>query len=276
MAKTIAVIGSEGFVGSAFCRMVEGFYNVERCDPALGMLETATQEEVNKCVLGVVCVPTPMAADGSCNTTTVETVLGWLDTPVILIKSTVTPGTTQRLKEETGKRIVMSPEQIRVGRSYLPPDKDFQEVKDEPMVVLGGDEEDCNYIIDLLLPVLGSEKDYYVVSSTEAELIKYTSNYYAALKITWANEMYEICKMAGVNWYKVWQGWGLDPRVDTMYTAVFPEERGYGGACLPKDAEALHRWASCCGFVPPLLGAMIDENKWFREMNKGENNDTNS
>jgi len=277
MSKTIAVIGSEGFVGSAFCEMIRGFYNIYKYDPKLGRSCTSCcKRQVNQCDVAVICVPTPMASDGSCDISIVEETVGWLETPIILIKSTVTPGTTDMLKKQTGKRIVMSPEQIREGRSYLPPDKDFRKVEDEPVVILGGDEEDCNYIADLLLPILGSEKTYYIVSAIEAELIKYMSNYYAALKITWANEMYQICKRAGVNWYKVWQGWSLDPRTDTMYTAVFPEERGYGGACLPKDTEALHRWASRYGFVPQLLGAMIDENKWFREMNKGDENDTNS
>ena len=63
MSKTIAVIGSEGFVGSAFCRMVAGFYDVVRCDPEL-LRGDATKEQVNECDIAVVCVPTPMDKHG--------------------------------------------------------------------------------------------------------------------------------------------------------------------------------------------------------------------
>ena len=265
MAKTIAVIGSEGFVGSAFCRMVEGFYGVERCDPALGLLGTATQEEVNKCDMGVVCVPTPMAADGSCNTTTVETVLSWLDTPLIVIKSTVAPGTTARLVEETNKPIIFSPEHTSGRKFFLPYEAaGGSDMKVPPMVVAGGMPWLCQEYFDLLIPILGSEKQYVALSSTEAELTKYMSNFYGGMAVTFANEMYEICKVLGADWYKVWSAWGLDPKMPTFYTAVFPEDRGFGGTCLPKDINALAAAAKEAGYDAPFVNAVLRSNEQFR------------
>jgi len=265
MSKTIAVIGSEGFVGSAFCRMVEGFYEVERCDPALGVLGTATQEEVNKCDVAVICVPTPMADDGSCNTTTVETVLSWLDTPLNVIKSTVAPGTTARLVEETNKPIIFSPEHTSGRKFFLPYEAaGGSDMKVPPMVVAGGMPWLCQEYFDLLIPILGSEKQYVALSSTEAEITKYMSNLYGGMVVTFANEMYEICKALGADWYKVWGTWGLDPKMPTFYTAVFPEDRGFGGTCLPKDIHALIAAAAKAGYDAPFVRAVISSNQQFR------------
>ncbi len=270
--KKIAVIGSEGFVGSAFCQMLEGFYEIVRYDPALSE-KCASIEEVNSCVLGVVCVPTPMSDDGSCDISAVEQVVSWLDVPVILIKSTVAPGTTENLIHKYGKHIVMSPEYVGQGQYYIPPEKEiYRDMKAAPMVVLGGSERDCTYVIDLLVPILGPEKHYYIVEPTEAELIKYMTNFFIGLKITFANEMYQICQTFNANWYKVWGGWALDPRFDAMYSAVFPDDRGFGGKCLPKDISALAEAAKAAGYDARLVRECLASNQRFRKMNEDDDN----
>ena len=272
--KQIAVIGSEGFVGNAFCQMLDGFYAAVRYDPALGE-KCASLEEANDCVLGVICVPTPMAEDGSCDTSAVGEVVSWLDTPVILVKSTVAPGTTDNLMRKYGKHIVMSPEYVGQGRYYVPPDKElYRDMKATPMVVLGGSERDCNYVIDLLLPILGPEKHYYIVQPIEAELIKYMANFFIGLKVTFANEMHEICRAFNANWYKVWGGWALDPRFEAMYTAVFPEDRGFGGKCLPKDILALAEAAKAEGYDARFVRECLASNERFRQMNNTDDNRT--
>jgi len=265
MPKTIAVIGSEGFVGSAFCQMVEGFYKVERCDLALGVLGTAFREDVNKCAVGIVCVPTPMDEYGRCDTSIVEEVIDWLDTPLIVIKSTVVPGTTARLVEETGKPIIFSPEHTSGRKFFLPYEAaGGSDMKVPPMVVAGGDPKLCQEYFDLLIPILGSEKQYVALTPTEAELTKYMSNFYGGMVVTFANEMYEICKAFGADWYKVWNTWGLDPKMPTFYTAVFPEDRGFGGTCLPKDISALGKASITEGYYPHFVLEVLSSNKRFR------------
>jgi len=172
MSKTIAVIGSEGFVGSAFCRMVEGFYDVVRCDPNAPH-PLPTKDEANKCDVAVICVPTPMDDWGRCDTSIVEEVVGWIDTPLIVIKSTVVPGTTARLIEETKKPIIFSPEHTSARKYYVPDGTaSGSDMTVPPMVVAGGNPWLCRNYFDLLLPILGSEKQYVALSSTEAELTK--------------------------------------------------------------------------------------------------------
>ena len=270
MSKTIAVIGSEGFVGSAFCRMVAGFYDVVRYDPA--MEANALHNEVNECGVAVICVPTPMDKHGGCDTSIVEEVVGWVDTPLIVIKSTVVPGTTARLVEETNKPIIFSPEHTSGRKFFLPYEAaGGSDMKVPPMVVAGGMPWLCQEYFDLLIPILGSEKQYVALSSTEAELTKYMSNFYGGMVVTFANEMYEICKAFGADWYKVWGTWGLDPKMSTFYTAVFPENRGFGGTCLPKDISALEKASIDAGYNPHFVHEVIRSNIRLRSRHDSDN-----
>lgn len=281
MSKKIGIVGL-GYVGSAFKKMVESHYEVIEYDPPKLGDKSATKEEINVCDLAVVCVFTPTNPDGSCDTSIVEETVDWLETPVILIKSTIAPGTVDKLREKyqedvkdvvskeyvagvSYKRIVFSPEYVGEGKYYVTPRMDFQtDMKKTPFVILGGYETDCDYILDLLVPVLGPEKRYYKCSALEAEIIKYMENTYFGVKITFANEMYGICQAFGADWYKVWQGWSLDPRVDVMHTAVFPDARGFGGKCLPKDLNALVAASLKVGYRPEFLIEMLKSNARFR------------
>lgn len=277
--KKIGIIGY-GYVGQAFVKMVSGKFEtwvinrseVERDRLPEGVYFAGISEDeearkaINQCDLAVVCVPTgSVKEDGSCDTSIVEEVISWLEAPVILIKSTVAPGTTDRLSSEFKKRIVFSPEYVGEGKYHVTPRMDFQtDMVKTPFMICGGNDVDCNYIFDLLLPILGPEKTYYKCSALEAELIKYMENTYFGVKITFAQEMYDIVKAFGADWYKVWQGWALDPRVDVMHTAVFPESRGFSGKCLPKDLNALVMASHKKGYTPKFLMAMLKKNAEIR------------
>ncbi len=271
--KKIGIVGSEGYVGQAFKRMVEDKYQVIEYDPKLGD-KSATKEEINKCDLVVVSVPTPMSenykeVDGlkvyQCDTSIVEDVVKWIE-PVILIKSTVEIGTTKYLKDKYNKRICMSPEYVGEGKYKVTARMDFQtDMSATPFLILGGDDEDCDYIIDLLLPILGPEKKYFKTDETTAEFIKYKENDYFAHKVVWAAEAKEQAEALGVNWYDAWQGWALDPRVDVMHTAVFPENEGFAGFCLPKDTNALCYKLLYCGYTPDMQIGMLKKNLKLRK-----------
>ena len=273
--KKIAIIGSEGYVGSAFNRMVEDRYETVLYDPKLGD-KSATKEEVNECDLAVVGVPTMMSpefkeVDGlkvyKCDTSIVEDTIKWLETPVTLIKSTVEIGTTKYLKDRYGKRIVFSPEYVGEGKYKVTERMNFQtDMSATPFLILGGAEADCDYIIDLLLPILGPEKTYFKTDETTAEFIKYKENDYFAHKVIWANEMKEQAEVLGVDFYDAWQGWALDPRVDVMHTAVFPDNRGFAGFCLPKDTNALAYKLIDEGYTPEFQIGMLKKNLKLRKV----------
>jgi nucleotide sugar dehydrogenase len=272
----IAVIGSEGYVGKSFVEMMEEKYQIVKYDPKLGD-DNASKEEVNCCRLGVVCVPTPMHRKKSvtadevkvyqCDTSIVESVVDWLETDLILIKSTVEVGTTERLKKETDKRIVFSPEYVGETSYRVSIRMRFhKDMGATPFWIMGGDKKDCDEIFDILLPVVGPEKTFFKTDSRTAEFIKYKENDYFAHKVVWANEARQQAEALGVNWYDAWQGWKLDPRVDVMHTGVFKDARGFAGACLPKDTNALAYSCKKAGLTPRLLMAMLKKNMRLKEI----------
>lgn len=263
--KKVAIIGL-GHVGQGFKKMVGNHYKVVAMDQERlyrfdidnsckvdDLKDIDYKNEINKCDLAVIAVPTPMDKKDfvkksgikiyRCDSSIVEEVVSWLKTPLILIKSTVEPGTTERLKNKYKKKIVMSPEYTGETKYDVSSRMDFQkEMVKCPFVICGGEKKDCENIFDLLIPVVGPEKIFYRVESKEAEIIKYMENFFFGWKIIFANIFYSATKKAGVSWYNVRDGWGLDPRVDTMHTGIFPEKRGFDGKCLPKDLNAFTYW----------------------------------
>ena len=102
----IAIVGM-GYVGKAMDRFFSRCYETVPYDQPLGV---GLRRDVNECDCAVVCVPTPQAPDGSCDTSIVEEVVGWIETPLVIIKSTVSPGTTDLLACTFHKPLIFSPE----------------------------------------------------------------------------------------------------------------------------------------------------------------------
>lgn len=236
-------------------------------DPTPGLIELpfATKEYINKnCNLAIICVPTPMAKDGSCDTSIVEEVVAWLETPLILIKSTVEPGTVYRLNEQyrelnTGdrlKHIVFSPEFIGESTYYNPI---MKTMKDEPFIIFGGDPIDTQAMVDIFKPILGPLVKYIQCSAIEAELTKYLENVFFAAKVSICNEFYDACKAFGVEYDKVREIWLNDPRINRMHTSVF-KERGWSGKCFPKDISAFVKACEKKGFEPKIMKQVIKSN----------------
>lgn len=220
-----------------------------------------SREEVNGCDIAFVCVPTPSRQDGSCDTSMVEDVVSWLEAKVIVICSTVIVGTTDRLRRQTGKRIVFQPE-YGPGES---PDHPFRDRRAVNWLILGGEREDTQVVADLFKTALSADLVIRQTDSRTAELTKYMENTFLALKVTFCNSFYDIACASGVNYDEMRELWLLDPRIGRSHTFVYPYDRGYGGACLPKDVDALLSFASVSGIEPLLLAAMRKVNAAYRE-----------
>jgi len=258
MLNNIALVGY-GYVGKSMERMFNEHpdYKVVPYSRHIG-----TKEEVNKCDLAIVCVPTPKSADGSCDTSAVEEVISWIECPLILIKSAVEPGTTERLKAKYGKRIVTSPEYAGESKFWTPPRyPNPTNPISHGFFILGGDDQDCSDVADILIPVVGPATRIRFMTAQEAELVKYFENTWGATKVTLANEFRKICEAAGANWHRVREGWIDDPRVEPMHTAVFKNKRGFGGKCFPKDISALVFYARKKGYEPIMISSMIESNE---------------
>lgn len=253
----VAIIGN-GYVGKG---MLKIFPDAIIYDEPQGV---GTREEVNTCELAIVCVPTPMKEDTSCDTSIVEEVVSWLETPLILIKSALEPGTADNLEDTYDKRIVVSPEYMGESRYYVPPKyPDPQNPLSHGFMILGGTDEDCSDVADIFIPKLGPSTRFRFVSRLEAELIKYSENTWGAMKVSFANELREICELFGANWHKVREGWLDDPRVEPMHTAVFKNARGYSGKCFPKDTHGFYMACKKKGYTPKLIETMLLKNKEY-------------
>lgn len=256
--KKIAIIGF-GTVGKAFNELVKNHHHVISYDPKKD--KTYPKSEIDSSDLAVVCVPSENKKDGSCDTELVEQIVTDLETQLILIKSTVVPGTIDQLRASTHKKICFSPEYIGESSYYNPY---WKKMIDVPFLIIGGDKNDCSQIFALLEPVCGPLKRYYQCDALEAEVIKYMENCFFACKISFVNEFYSMCKHLGANWHKVREGWLLDPRINRMHTSVFDDSKGFGGKCLPKDLEAIIKRCDDAGYSADFLKAVEKNNQRFK------------
>ena len=261
MQSKIAIVGA-GYVGKAYANLFPDAYLYSR--------SVGTKEEVNKCGLAIICLPTPMLEDGRCDISIVTKAIGWLETPLILIKSTIPPGTTSVLKQITGKRICHSPEYVGEGGYYIPfwqfPHP--TEPQHHSFMIIGGDPQDREDILQIFYPVLGATKTYYQVDETTSELIKYMENCAIATKVTLCNEFYNIAKVFGVNYSQVREGFVLDERQGKMFTAVYKDKRGWSGKCLPKDLNAIAKASEKAGYKAEFIEDIIKNNERIRDEHK--------
>jgi nucleotide sugar dehydrogenase len=254
----IGIIGM-GHVGHSMRDLFRNHADLVTYDQAHD--STYPQEALEACDFAVVCVNTPPGSDGECDVTHVVDAIKRVPTQRILLKSTVPPGTTAQMADATGKDICFSPEYV--GESTY-----FNPVCDDPrtmaFVILGGEKTIRSYFLDALLPVLGPHKTYFQCTAAEAEVVKYMENAFFATKVTFVNEFREIAEAMGADWHTVREGWLLDPRVEPSHTAVFADNPGFGGKCLPKDLSAIIAAARTAGASPDLLTAVARSNQQRR------------
>lgn len=212
-----------------------------------------------------IAVGTPPNPDGSANlsyiTAAAEAIADELakshaEYPVIVVKSTVPPGTTKNVVEPIIRRknpnlsfgICMNPEFLREGRAvedFLHPDR---------IVIGSSDPKTIQIMHELYTGIVAPIID---VDPTAAEMIKYTSNALLATKISFANEIGNICKQISINVYEVMAGVGMDSRVSPKFLNA---GCGFGGSCFPKDVSALASIAEEHGVTPTLLNAVLAVN----------------
>lgn len=251
----VAIVGL-GAVGSGILNL---FPDAAVFDGPKGL---GSKAAVNACDVVFVCVPTPQRADGSCDTTIVSEVVEWVEGPVIVLRSTVAVGTTRLLSERHKKRIVFQPE-------YGPaetPDHPFNDLRKIRWVILGGEKADCRIVARAWKQAYSSDITIQFTTPEAAELCKYMENAFLAMKVTFCNEFYEIANRLGVDYDELRELWLLDPRIGRSHTFVFPDSRGFGGRCLPKDLAAIEAIARAKGYEAKLLSEVMSSNDRFRKL----------
>lgn len=266
--KKIAIIG-HGYVGDAVFKFFENHFEVCVVDPKYTDFE-AKKIEANTADFAVVCVPTPMGEDGSVDLQYIDSTFEWLKVPLVLIKSTIPPGTTEKLQEKYGDHIAFSPEYIGEGNYEVPFWKGYPDpknMKHHDFQIVGGKKETTKKILPYFVRVLGPDARFVQTDSRTAELCKYMENSFIGMKVIFCNEFAKMAEAFGVDYNELRELWLLDGRVGRMYTSVFQDAPGFGGKCLPKDINGIVKATEKVGYTPKLLKTMLAVNDELRNAN---------
>ncbi len=269
MKKKIAIIGY-GYVGKGLVDFFKDHFEVRIFDvnSEIKDVRISSKDEINECELGIISVPTPMSQDASVDLSYVESVLEWLDTPVILIKSTVPPGTTDSFVKKYNKKIAFSPEYMGES-SYVTQwwlgILDPRDMKKHHFQIFGGERNTTSQILQFFKKVFGPIPQLIQTDAKTAELTKYMENSWGATKVMFCNEFARIAETFDVDYDELRELWLLDGRIHRMHTAVFKDKRGFGGKCFPKDINGIVKAAEKAGYLPKLLQEVINSNARIRE-----------
>lgn len=227
-----------------------------------GPLGIGSKEAINSCDIVFICVPTPNPKEGALDTSIVEEVIAWCEAKIIVIRSTVNPGDSDRLAQKYDKRIVTQPEYL--GETVAHP---MLDPKTRPFMVLGGEPEDLRVVIEAYQQTYNANISIRQVSNKAAEIIKLSENRAIAFKVAQCQELYDVCELSGIDYYTVRDAvYGDDPRFNLYWTFVYPDQRGMNSKCIPKDVYAWAAWAESLGYDPMITRAVLERNKQWLQL----------
>ena len=226
---------------------------------------TSIRDGVASSLVIFIAVGTPSKDDGSADLRAVEEVAKEIARymngyKVVVVKSTVPVGTCRRLKQlirdhqvnPTPFDIVSNPEFQREGSAvedFMRPDR----------VTIGAESEQAIAIMKDIYSALYLIETPFIITSLEtAEMIKYAANSFLATKVTFINEIANLCEMVGADVHHVARAMGLDGRIGKKFLHPGP---GFGGSCFPKDTRALSKIARERGYVFKILDSVIEVNE---------------
>lgn len=225
-------------------------------DPALGIhrYPRSTPD------VSFICVPTPNPDNRGLDCSIVETAVEDTKSPFVIIRSTVMPGTTDRLTTLTGKEIVFQPEYL--GETVAHP---LLDQGSRPFMILGGSREGRRKAIEVYHSCYNANTRITQMTAYEAEVVKLSENRAIAFKVAQCQELYDACEAANIDYYTVRDAvYGDDPRFNLWWTFIYPANRGFNSKCLPKDVYAWAEWAREVGITPTITDTLLARNeKWL-------------
>lgn len=254
----IGIIG-QGFVGNAVYQKFKNFFTVFTYD-LNSKLCNSNFEEINKnCSIVFICLPTPMNSDGSCDISIVENMISKFSSKIIINKSTVPPGATERFNTKfKNLQIVFNPE-------FLTERNAVQDFNNQNRIIIGGPRPATTTVKNIFSKVF-PQAHIIKTGSTHAEMIKYFTNSFLATKVSFANEMYDLCLKLNLDYDKVVEYSVLDKRIGNSHLNVpGPDgDLGFGGHCFPKDLSALIKLSDDIGSINYLIKSVIKTNDTVR------------
>jgi UDPglucose 6-dehydrogenase len=268
----IGIVG-QGFVGSAIHHGLKSFFKIKTYDlvPDRGNCNSL-KALVDDSDIIFQCLPTPMKKSGECDIRIVQSSLedinqickdtfqGNKRKKIVVIKSTVPPGTTDMLNNKLENvDVIFSPEFLTEANS-------FDDFKNQTRIILGGHRPATTYVKTVLrkafpqIPIIKT-------SASIAETVKYFTNCYLATKVIFANEMYQICQANEIDYDKVTEYALYDTRLGKSHFSVpGPDgDFGFGGHCFPKDLSAMIYEANKHGADTTILSAVKKKNDSVRQ-----------
>jgi len=258
--RNIGVVGV-GMVGGALARYFQA-------DPKHKVFlydkyqRKGSPQEVNKADVVFVCVPTPFdPKKHEFDVSYVRSAFSMLKgSKIVVIKSTVIPGTTEKLqKTYPHHKVLFNPEfltEATADHDMFCPDRQ----------IVGYTKQSYAVAKDILqlLPLAPFER---IIPAPEAEMVKYFSNTWFGVKVSFANEMYDVCKALGLEYDHIMECAAADKSVGRTHLEVWHKGyRGYGGKCLPKDMKAFIRFAKKHKVPLPVHEAAEQLNEKLRRM----------
>ena len=222
---------------------------------------SSNYSDLNSCDSLFICVGTPSKEDGSANLSFVEEAVKNAARNVdrsslIIIKSTVPPGTCRHMQKSINDlgynhKIASNPEFLREGSAIF----DFS--SPDRLVFGTSNPDDIVILKQIYQPQIEKNVEVVETDTTTAEMIKYTSNSFLAIKLSFINEMANLCEYVDADIEKLAKGVGLDKRIGELFLNAGP---GYGGSCFPKDTSALSMLAASYNCKSEILDSAIKSN----------------
>jgi len=197
-----------------------------------------SMEEINKAGIVFICVPTPFDKEKSFDLSYVEDACNNVSgNKIIVIKSTVLPGTTEKLQKKYPQhKFLFNPE-------FLVEEK-ADECMENPERQIVGYTNLSKELAEKILSILPDAPFKKIIKADEAEMVKYFGNTFLSVKVIFGNQMYDLCKAIGIDYDEVRECASMDKRIGHSYLNVYDGGyRGYGKKCLPKDIKALIQFA---------------------------------
>jgi nucleotide sugar dehydrogenase len=263
MSLQIGIIG-QGFVGNAVYQKFKNYYDILTYDLDTSKSNSSRENLIEKSNIIFTCLPTPMNADGSCNISIVDSVLDEINKAaqqkkIVVIKSTIPPNTTATFnKKYKNLDIVFNPE-------FLTERNAVSDYENQNRIILGGPRPATTTLKQIFSKVF-PEAHIIKTDSTHAEMVKYLTNTFLSVKVSFANEIYQTCQALDIDYDKVVEYATLDERLGNSHWAVpGPDgDLGFGGTCFPKDLSALIHLTSQHQTLNNVLKATMETNNMVR------------